>query len=259
MESLAADLADFKVAHLYRERRVVRVCGVDDLRAEALEAVPDGTASVTYQSLHGDPVTAPDEIFRLLDTLLEKRLPEAFTPLAEREHWEDDDEEAGPLPAGPGPYGSGVRALGSAGERITLSSNGDLAVPKATGFGDEDDQPDDDAPHRREPWQEVTGAPDLLRAWLIGRMRWTMNDGDYSEYPQTEQERIRLAETQAGRAELADRFLTVFPPERSRYFAGAHAGWDRWSEDYLSRDEVIAFASEDHVAVLWIALYRYYG
>ena len=254
MGSLAADLAGFKVAHLYQERRIVLVHNVDDLRAEALEAVPDSTTSVTYRSLHGDLITATDEIFRLLDTLLEKRLPEAFTSLEEREHWEDDDEEAGPLPAGPGPYGSGVRGLGSAGERITLSSDGNLVLPDG-GFGDEDD----DAPHRREPWQEVTGTPDLLRAWLIGRMRWTMNDGDYTEYPQTEQERIQLAETQAGRAELADRLLTAFPPERSRYFFGAHAGWDRWSEDYLSRDEVIAFAAEDHVAVLWLALYRYYG
>ncbi|MBT2224366.1 hypothetical protein [Nonomuraea sp. NEAU-A123] len=254
MGSLAADLADFKVAHLYQERCIVRVRGVDDLRVEALEAVADSTASVTYRSRHGGLVTATDEIFRLLDTLLETRLPEAFTPLEERAHWEDDDEEAGPLPAGPGPYGSGVRGLGSTGERITLVSNGNLVLPDA-GFGDEDD----DAPHRREPWQEVTGAPDLLRAWLIGRMRWTMNDGDYTEFPHTEQERIQLAETQASRAELADQLLTAFPPERSRYFVGAHAGWDRWSEDYLSRDEVIAFASEDHVAVLWLALYRYYG
>ncbi|MFC7582554.1 hypothetical protein ACFQYP_01135 [Nonomuraea antimicrobica] len=255
---MAADLSNSKVAHLYQERCIVRVRGVDDLRAEALEAVADSTASVTYRSIHGGTITATDEIFRLLDTLLEKRLPEAFTPLEERKHWEDDDEEAGALPAGPGPYGSGVRALGSAGERITLISNGKLDLPDA-GFGFEDDGPDDDAPHRREPWQEVTGDPDLLPTWLIGRMRWTMNDGTYDEFPHTEQGRIQLAETQASRAELADQLLTSFPPERSRYFVGAHAGWDRWSEDYLSRDEVIAFASENHMAVLWLALYRYYG
>ena len=42
MGSLAADLADSKVAHLCQERRVVRVHDMDDLRAKALEAVADG-------------------------------------------------------------------------------------------------------------------------------------------------------------------------------------------------------------------------
>lgn len=246
-------MADFEIAHLYPERGLVMTGALDELRTEALETLSPGS----YRSTHGDVITAPEEVFRLLDTFLEKRLVEAFGSLEERKHW-DDDEEAGPLPAGPGPYGSGIRALGGTGERIELAAGWNSRQLLAS-FAEEDEGPDDDAPHAREPWQEVIGDRGMLREWLCHMMRWTDNDGHFTMYPRTEQERAWLTETKASRIELADRLLMAFPPESSRYFIGGHAGWDRWSEDYLSRDEVIAFVSGDDVAVLWLSFYRFYG
>lgn len=267
MQSTTADLAKFKVAYLRPERCVVRVHRHDDLAADALvveASNADGGAAVAYRSIHGGVITATEETFRLLDTFLENRLPEAFVPLEERKHW--DDPGADPLPAGPGPRGSGVRGLGSAGERIDLTVGPD---PDLTYDPEDDDEYDEEnydhhdmsdaAPHRREPWREVVGDRDLLLSWLISRMRWTMNDGRYTEFPSNPRQEAARERTHATRRELADKLVTAFPPGHSRYFIGAHAGWDRWHEDYLDRDEVIAFVSSDQITVLWMDFFRHYG
>lgn len=249
---------------------------------------------MAYRSTHGDVQTAPEEIFRLLDTILERRLTNAFRPQG-RWHWQDLGHEDRPPPDGLGSYGSGFRALGSRGERIDLrwepsadlfSPYDEIAEPPddeldADPFGEDGDlldcdpyDPDDERyvndngyfSRAPQPWKKVLGDDRALHEWLVGRMRWRgFNDGHFTSDPRTQPERIRFAEYDASRRDLADRLLTAFPQDRSRYFRGEHA-WKRWHEDpltrdeeFLSRDEVIAFVSGGDVAMLWLYFYRWYG
>jgi hypothetical protein len=123
----------------------------------------------------------------------------------------------------------------------------------------EDDSPDDDQPRPREPWREVVATPDALGEWLRGRLRWTLNDTTSVDWSDHARRADVERESTHSRREFADRLLAAFPPQSSRYFVGGHAGWDQWYEDYLSRDEVIAVATADTVAVLWLYFYRWYG
>lgn len=252
------ELADSCPPYMYSlDSCVVVVASLAGLRALALQTVRSDDDVVAYESVHGGVVRATEEVFCLLDTLLEKLLPHSFAWVREREDWEDDDDDTSRmLPAGPGPYGSGVRALGSVGERVDFATDRPPYLPADQGTpGDAGDQ----APHAREPWRELTGEAETLREWLYQRMRWTMSDDHYAGDPRNEKERAIMAATMARRQEFADRFVETFPPHRSRYFVGGHAGWDRWSEDYPARDEVIGFVSAEDVAVLWMGFDRFYG
>lgn len=76
------------------------------VEADLLDEVDGELAHIS--GVDGQVRSSPRAIFRVLDTFLERHLVDAFAPVPAREHWETGDA----LPAGPGPYGSGLRALG---------------------------------------------------------------------------------------------------------------------------------------------------
>ena len=270
------DLENYSIPHLLEGRLVIRVLDTEVLTADLLEAV-DNDRGVAYRSVHGDVVTASEDVYRLLDTFLEKRLPGAFPMVPARKHWEELDMH---LPAGAGPYGSGFRALGSDDNRLDLATVDRLwtddGILSADGLRDvhgidinhledEDEEGEDDggwedlgAP---EPWQEVVGDGYQLRRWLLRCLAHKdLNDLDLpwrSDDP-AEYEAGKLAARTAQEG-LADLLLSAFPPTRARYFQGAHAGWDQHREDYLARDTVVALVDQQRIVIMWMHFSRHYG
>ncbi|MFF5262622.1 hypothetical protein ACFY4C_27130 [Actinomadura viridis] len=247
--------------HLKHERLALRLLRVPDLEPTLLPLV-NSDAGLAYRSVHGPVVTAKEPVFRLLDTVLEKAMPEAFAPVPARDHW--DTEEA--LPAGSGPFGSGLLALGSVNEPATLHVTdwqppgpdalfGDhLPEPETTTWSLKGEEEENRSP---APWLELTGPVEALRGYLYRRFHRDVNDLELSWDKDLEHtQRIEYA---GAARRLVDGVLTVFPPEKSRYFMGHNAGWDRYDEDYLAHDTVIGVVGDEHLLLMYLYYGRWYG
>ncbi|MBG6092395.1 hypothetical protein [Actinomadura viridis] len=254
------DLAD--LPHLKHERLALRLLPVADLEPILLPLV-NSDAGLAYRSVHGPVVTAKEPVVRLLDTVLEKAMPEAFDPLPARDHW--DTEEA--LPAGPGPFGSGLLALGSVDEPAVLRvTDWQPPGPDAL-FGDSLPEPEtttwsieyDEEAENRSPaaWLELTGPLEALRGYLYRRFHRDVNDLALSW--DKDLERTQRIEYAAEARRFLDGVLTVFPPEKSRYFLGHNAGWDRHDEDYLAHDTVIGVVGDEYLLLMYLYYSRWYG
>jgi hypothetical protein len=265
-KNLLLELSD--LPHLRKERFALRLLRVAELEQIQLSLV-DGGGGLAYQSVHGTVVTAKETVYRLLDTALEKVLPEVFAPVPARDHWETGES----LPAGPGPFGSGFLALGSAHRAKVLMANDwqppgpdilfeEKSIPTRLLQDEEDDYDEDEesgGPNRAPAaWQELTGPVEAVRGYLYWSFRRDLNDLAL-DWANRDLKRAQEIEYARAARKLIDGVLTVFPPEESRYLMGCNAGWDRYDEDYLAHDKVIGVVGDEYLLLMYLYYDRWYG
>ncbi len=110
----------------------------------------------------------------------------------------------------------------------------------------------------REPWREFVGDLAAVRAWLRARLKHA-NANDCDLPRGRARRRACLGELWEAKCRLVEDILDAFPPDRARFFHGAHAGWDRDQEDPMARDEVTAAVDDDAVLILYARYDRWYG
>lgn len=247
--------------HLYPENLVMASIAIEGL------VVPQtGEGEVRYPSRDGREVSARSKDVVLLDAALEQRLDDAFPAVEARTHWDTDE----PLPAGTGLYGSGFRALGEwmtspvppigrwypavEGEDVVRGEEGlpgGDPVPWRAVAAVDGDRSDsawlDHALRRLQPPKHVI---------VGGERKYSFQFADEAEFRRLQEEKVARERVHVRHlAAVARRVLDA----DATLYVGAHAAWDRWNEDWLSRDTVSAAIDSKRVLFFHRYIHRYYG